>query len=145
MERTYLLKGQEETRRAAEKLAQSLTPGDVVCLYGELGAGKTTFCQGALKALGVKERVTSPTFTILQQYQGKDFPVYHFDVYRVHDPEELFEIGFEECMEGRRGVCFVEWAGLVEELLPENAIRVFLSYEEDGEEGRVMRVVYPGN
>lgn len=143
MKETYQVKGEVETREAAARLAQRLEPGDIVCLYGELGAGKTAFCQGALKALGVKEQVTSPTFTIVHEYQGQ-IPVYHFDVYRVHGPDDMFEIGYEEYFFGK-GVCFIEWAELIEELLPEHCIRVWMSYAEDDEEGRVIEIEYPGN
>lgn len=143
MEKTYLVNGEQETWKVAAQLAEQLKPGDIVCLYGELGAGKTTFCQGALKALGVKEQVTSPTFTIVHEYMGR-LPVYHFDVYRVHSANDLFEIGYEEYFFGT-GVCFIEWAELIEELLPENCIQVFLSYSEEDEEGRVITIEYPGN
>lgn len=144
METTYHIMGEEEMRRVAGQTARRLKPGDIVCLYGQLGAGKTTFCQGAIAALGVKETVTSPTFTIVHQYRGDRFPVYHFDVYRVHSGEELFEIGYEDYFFGD-GVCFVEWAELIEELIPENAIRVYLTYSEEEEDGRWMRIEYPGN
>lgn len=143
MEKTYLVNGEQETWKVAAQLAQQVKPGDIVCLYGELGAGKTTFCQGALKALEVKEQVTSPTFTIVHEYMGR-LPVYHFDVYRVHSANDLFEIGYEEYFFGK-GVCFIEWAELIEELLPENCIQVFLSYSEEDEEGRVITIEYPGN
>ena len=143
MKKTYLVNGDRETWAVAAQLAEQVKPGDIVCLYGELGAGKTTFCQGAFKALGVKEQVTSPTFTIVHEYMGR-LPVYHFDVYRVHRAEELFEIGYEEYFFGK-GVCFIEWAELIEELLPENCIQVFMSYSEEDEEGRVITIEYPGD
>ena len=143
MKKTYLVNGDRETWAVAAQLAEQVKPGDIVCLYGELGAGKTTFCQGAFKVLGVKEQVTSPTFTIVHEYMGR-LPVYHFDVYRVHRAEELFEIGYEEYFFGK-GVCFIEWAELIEELLPENCIQVFMSYSEEDEEGRVITIEYPGD
>ena len=91
----------------------------VYCLYGDLGVGKTVFTQGFAAGLGIKEPVSSPTFTILQVYDEGRLPFYHFDVYRISDPEEMYEIGFEEYIEGE-GVCFIEWANLIEELLRNN-------------------------
>lgn len=143
MKKSYQVKGERETRAVAARLAEGLKPGDIVCLYGELGAGKTAFCQGALRALGVEDQVTSPTFTIIHEYMGR-LPVYHFDVYRVHSHDDMFEIGYEEYFFGK-GVCFIEWAELIEALLPEGCIRVFLSYAENEEEGRVIEIEYPGN
>lgn len=143
MKETYQVNGERETRETAAHLAERLKPGDIVCLYGELGAGKTAFCQGALKALGVKEQVNSPTFTIVHEYMGR-LPVYHFDVYRVHSQHDMFEIGYEEFFFGK-GVCFIEWAELIEDLLPESCIRVFMYYVEDEEEGRVIEIEYPGD
>ncbi|MBR6503423.1 MAG: tRNA (adenosine(37)-N6)-threonylcarbamoyltransferase complex ATPase subunit type 1 TsaE [Firmicutes bacterium] len=130
----------------AEELAARLGPGDLVALYGDLDTGKTTFCKAAIRALGVAETVTSPTFTIVKEYRGR-LPVYHFDVYRVHSEEDLFEIGCEEYFFGR-GVCFVEWAdlieGLLEEVEPEHLYRIRFEYTEE-EEGRRILIEYPGD
>lgn len=99
--------------------------GQVYCLYGDLGVGKTVFTKGFAAGLGIKEPVSSPTFTILQVYDEGRLPFYHFDVYRISDPEEMYEIGFEEYIEGE-GVCFIEWANLIEELL-RHSIQKFIS------------------
>lgn len=133
---------EKETKEIAKSFAAELKPGDIVCLYGDLGCGKTAFSQAAIEELGVAELVTSPTFTIVREYEGK-FPVYHFDVYRVHSEEDMFEIGYEEYFFGK-GVCFIEWAELVEELLPENVYKVYLKYTDE-EDGRMIRIEYPGD
>lgn len=142
MIREFHTKDENETGNIAREFAWELKPGDIVCLYGDLGCGKTTFSQAAIEELGVKEMVTSPTFTIVHEYEGR-FPVYHFDVYRVHSEEDMFEIGYEEYFFGS-GVCFIEWAELIEELLPENVYRVRLQYTDE-EDGRMIQIEYPGN
>lgn len=108
-----------------ENNAEKSVTGQVYCLYGDLGVGKTVFTKGFAAGLGIKEPVSSPTFTILQVYDEGRLPFYHFDVYRISDPEEMYEIGFEEYIEGE-GVCFIEWANLIEELLP-HSIQKFIS------------------
>jgi len=107
----------EDTFEYGKRCGQSAMPGQVFCLYGDLGVGKTVFTQGFAAGLGITEPVNSPTFTIVQIYEDGRIPLYHFDVYRISDPEEMYEIGFEEFLEGE-GVCFIEWADLIEELLP---------------------------
>ena len=110
----------EQTILLAEHISKYLNSGDIICLSGDLGAGKTFFSQALCKALGVEDYVTSPTFNIMNQYDGK-FPVYHFDVYRIADEDEMYEIGFEEFIFGR-GVSIIEWASLIENLIPKTAI-----------------------
>ncbi len=107
----------EQTFAAGKKLGEQASPGDVFALLGDLGVGKTVFTQGFAEGLGITEPVNSPTFTILQIYEEGRIPLYHFDVYRIGDPEEMEEIGFEEYTEGE-GVCLIEWANLIEEILP---------------------------
>lgn len=107
----------EETFAAGKKLGEQAQAGDVFALLGDLGVGKTVFTQGFARGLGIEEPVNSPTFTILQIYEEGRMPLYHFDVYRIGDPEEMDEIGFEEYTEGD-GVCLIEWANLIEEILP---------------------------
>ena len=99
----------EDTFALGKQCGQKAAVGQVYCLYGDLGVGKTVFTQGFAAGLGVKGPVSSPTFTILQVYDEGRLPFYHFDVYRISDPEEMYEIGFEEYIEGE-GVCFIEWA-----------------------------------
>ena len=127
MENTFIMKSEEDTEKLAREFAKGLRAGDVVALVGDLGAGKTTFTKAAAEGLGVTEKLSSPTFTIVCEYESGRLPLYHFDVYRVNDEDELFEIGFDDYLHGK-GVCLIEWANLVEDLLPENTIYVNLSY-----------------
>lgn len=114
------------------KLAEKARPGQVIALIGDLGAGKTTLAKYIAEGLGVEERITSPTFTLIHEYQSGRLPFYHFDVYRLEDPEEMYELGYEEYFYGD-GLCVVEWADKVEEMIPEDALWLYLSYgdEED--------------
>lgn len=104
-------------------LGKKAAPGEVYTLVGDLGVGKTVFTQGFAAGVGIMESVSSPTFTILQSYEEGRLPLYHFDVYRIGDVSEMDEIGYEDCFYGE-GVCLIEWADLVAEILPENCIRV---------------------
>jgi tRNA threonylcarbamoyladenosine biosynthesis protein TsaE len=114
----------EDTRKVAEAVAELLVPGDVVSLTGDLGAGKTTFVQGAARGLGVTERVTSPTFVLVREYRG-DVPVYHVDVYRLDRLQEVIDLGFDDLLDPR-SVIFVEWGDAIEPLLPDEHLRVEL-------------------
>lgn len=109
----------EETFALGERLGQSAKAGQVYCLYGDLGAGKTVFTQGFAKGMGISEWVNSPTFTIVKLYESASLILYHFDVYRIEDEAEMEEIGYEEYFYGD-GVCLVEWPGNVSGLLPEH-------------------------
>mgnify|MGYP000967380805 CR=1 FL=1 len=104
-------------------MGQEARPGQVICLNGDLGVGKTIFTQGFAEGLGIDEPVNSPTFTIVQQYEEGRLPLYHFDVYRIGDVEEMDEIGYEDCFYGE-GVCLIEWSTLIQEILPEDAIHI---------------------
>ena len=99
----------EETKALGREIACSLSPGTVIALFGDLGAGKTTLIQGIAAGLGVKEPITSPTFTIVNEYHSGRLPLFHFDLYRLSDEEELYEIGWEDYL-NRNGVCAVEWS-----------------------------------
>jgi tRNA threonylcarbamoyladenosine biosynthesis protein TsaE len=138
MEKYRVLKTEEDTKRLGEELARDLGPGSVLALSGDLGAGKTTLTKAIAKGLGVSENLTSPTFTVVCEYDSGRLPFYHFDVYRVHDEDELFEIGFDEYLH-RGGVCVIEWADLIEDMLPADAVRVRLSYG-DGENERICEI-----
>ena len=118
----------KETFEAGYRLAQSVHPGQIYCLNGDLGVGKTVFTQGFAKGLGIEEPINSPTFTIVQEYETGRIPLYHFDVYRLADPEELEEIGYEEYFFGE-GVCLIEWPSRIEELIPEDAVRITIEKE----------------
>lgn len=121
------IKGEEETYAFGAKLADKLKPGTVIAMVGDLGTGKTTLTKAIAKGLGVKETVTSPTFTIVKEYEDGKMPLYHFDVYRIGDIDEMYELGYEEYFYGQ-GVCIVEWADIIEELIPDDAIRINIEY-----------------
>ena len=108
----------QETREAGRRMGLEAGPGQVVTLVGDLGTGKTVFAQGFADGLGIRESVNSPTFTILQVYEEGRIPLYHFDVYRIGDIEEMLEIGWEEYV-WADGVCLVEWADMIEDLISE--------------------------
>lgn len=113
----------EETYELGRLLGQQATSGQVYCLDGDLGSGKTVFTQGFAAGLGIEGPVTSPTFTILRQYEEGRLPLYHFDVYRIGDVSEMDEIGYEDCFYGE-GVCLIEWSQLIWEILPEEAVGI---------------------
>lgn len=134
-----ILTNEDETRRFGEELGSKLEPGTIIALTGDLGAGKTTLSKAIAKGLGVTDTITSPTFTIVCEYDSGRLPLYHFDVYRVNDSEELFEIGFDDYIHGK-GVCLIEWANLLEEgLLPESAMNINLEYGKTEDE-RILTI-----
>ena len=131
-EKIYETYSPEETHALGKRLGAEAKPGDVYILVGDLGVGKTVFTQGIAEGLGITEPVSSPTFTIVQVYDEGRLPLYHFDVYRIGDIEEMDEVGFEEYVMGD-GVSLIEWANLIEEILPENRTEVII--EKDLEKG----------
>lgn len=116
----------QDTFALGRQIGEAAVPGEVYTLTGDLGVGKTVFTQGVAKGLGIKEAVNSPTFTILQVYEEGRLPFYHFDVYRIGCVEEMDEIGYEDYFYGD-GVCFIEWADLIEEILPKNCRKITIS------------------
>lgn len=124
--------GPEDTFALGRALGQMAAPGEIYTLDGDLGTGKTVLTQGLAAGLGITEHVNSPTFTIVQEYEGGRLPLYHFDVYRIGDVEEMDEIGYEDYFYGN-GVCLIEWADLIREILPLNCIRIRI--EKDLEKG----------
>lgn len=121
-----------ETYALGKKIGETAKPGDVYTLVGDLGVGKTVFTQGIADGLGITEPVSSPTFTIVQVYEEGRMPFYHFDVYRIGDIEEMDEIGYEDYFYGE-GLCMIEWANLIEEILPDK--RYDVTIEKDLEKG----------
>ena len=117
---------EKDTFDIANALARKAQKGDIIALIGDLGAGKTAFTRGFAAGLGITEPVTSPTFTILQVYEGGRLPLYHFDVYRIGDVSEMDEIGYEDCFWGD-GVSIMEWADLVEPIIPDTAMIITIS------------------
>ena len=132
-EKKIVIKNEEETKKFGEKLCEKLTAGSIVALTGDLGTGKTTLTKAIAAGLGVTDVITSPTFNIVKQYDSGRLPLYHFDVYRIGDVDEMYEIGYEEYFFGD-GVCVIEWADLIEEIIPDDAVRIEIEYgEKEGE------------
>ena len=118
--KTVLLNNEEDTRALGHLIADALEPGDVVALIGDLGTGKTALTRYIAEGLGIRSGISSPTFTILHEYSDGRLPLYHFDAYRIDDPAELYEIGYDEYFFGN-GVCLIEWPSKIAELIPKNA------------------------
>lgn len=130
----------KETYELGKKIGQNAKAGQIYCLIGDLGVGKTVFTQGLAAGLGIIEPVNSPTFTILQIYEDGRIPFYHFDVYRIEEIEEMEEIGYEEYFDGE-GVCLIEWANLIEEILPKEHIRIVIEKDlSSGFDYRTIRI-----
>ena len=127
----------DETQALGEKLAERLRPGDVIAYFGYLGAGKTALTRGIARGLGIEDNVTSPTYTIVNEYLSGRLPLFHFDMYRLSDADELFDIGWEDYL-ARGGVCAVEWSENVADALPENTVRVRI--DRDGDTGRRITI-----
>ena len=128
----------EETFEVGRKIGMNAKPGQIYTLTGDLGVGKTVFTQGVAAGLGITEPVNSPTFTIIQEYEDGRLPFYHFDVDRIGDLEEMEEIGYDDYFFGQ-GICLIEWAELIEEILPEKRIEVTI--EKDLEKGFEYRKI----
>lgn len=140
MNKTIETHSAEETYELGKKIGLNAKPGQLYCLIGDLGVGKTVFTQGLAAGLGITEPVNSPTFTILQIYEEGRIPFYHFDVYRIEEIEEMEEIGYEEYFDGA-GVCLIEWANLIEEILPEEHIRIVIEKDlTSGFDYRTIRI-----
>lgn len=133
-----LIGNELDTREFGKELAKKLKPGDVVALIGDLGTGKTTLTKSIAEGLGITEMITSPTFTIVQEYTEGRLPLYHFDVYRLCDLEEMYELGYEEYFFGQ-GVCVVEWADQIMEIIPEDAIVIRIEYGANEDE-RIYKI-----
>lgn len=134
-ELTFVIENEEKMKAFGLELGEMLKSGDVVCLTGDLGAGKTTLTKAIAVGLGIDDYVTSPSYTIVNEYEGR-LPLYHFDVYRINDAEEMYELGYEDYFFGS-GVCIIEWAGMVEDLLPEERIWIEI-YQGDVFEKKEM-------
>ena len=122
------LENEQQTRDIGFKLGKLLTPKSVVCLIGDLGAGKTTMTQSLAQSLEVDDYITSPTFTIVNEYEGR-MPLYHFDVYRIGSSDEMYDIGYDEYINGD-GVCIIEWENLIDDILPDEYLYIELKYKD---------------
>lgn len=137
---TIIAKNEDETRKLGLELGRRAEPGQIIALIGDLGTGKTTLTKYIAEGLGITEVVSSPTFTVIKEYESGRMPLYHFDVYRVGDPDELFNIGAYEYFDGN-GLCVIEWADLIKDELPENTDFIVIDYgETEGE--RVYRCTF---
>ncbi|NLP31421.1 MAG: tRNA (adenosine(37)-N6)-threonylcarbamoyltransferase complex ATPase subunit type 1 TsaE [Clostridiales bacterium] len=140
MTKKIISKSEKQTEELGLKLAEELKPGTVIALIGDLGSGKTALTKALAKGLGIEEQVTSPTFTIIQEYSGGRLPLYHFDVYRLEGEEDMYELGYEDYFYGD-GVCVVEWADRIKELLPKNTIYINIDYGSQENE-RIYNIKY---
>jgi tRNA threonylcarbamoyladenosine biosynthesis protein TsaE len=136
---TIISKSELDTSQAGRVLAGKLTGGGCVALYGELGAGKTSFVRGLAEGLGLKARVTSPTFTIVNEYLG-DIPLFHFDLYRLKSGDELFEIGWDDYL-ARGGIIAAEWSENAKDAFPADTVRVYI--EKTGDNSRRIEIIFP--
>ena len=128
---SYIIRSEAETRALGLTIAEAAEPGDIVALIGNLGTGKTALTKYIAEGLGVKEEVISPTFTIVKEYRSGRIPLYHFDVYRLSGGEELLDTGAEDYLEDS-GLSVIEWADIVADVLPEDALLIMLEYAEEG-------------
>ena len=129
---------EKDTYELGRSMAEQARPGDIFCLEGDLGVGKTVFAKGFGRGLGIEEPISSPTFTIVHEYYDGRLTLYHFDAYRIDDPAELYEIGYDEYFYGD-GVCLIEWPSKIEELIPEGA--VYINIAKDPEQGSDYREI----
>ena len=135
-EAIWISKNEADTKQLAKKLAAKLKPKDVVVLTGELGSGKTKFTEGFLSYFGLENEISSPTFTIVNEYKKNDLNIYHFDVYRLSDSSEFYEIGGEEYFEN--GICLIEWGELIEDALPNDYIHITFKKDDKNENNRIL-------
>ena len=132
----------DEINIFAKKLAESIKENTVIALIGDLGTGKTSFVQAFARALGVKENLKSPTFNYYLEYRSGRMPLFHFDVYRLSEAEEVYEVGYEDCLNGD-GVTLIEWANIIESELPKEYIEIKIDYND--EDSRKISIRYIGN
>jgi len=139
--RNIISNGAKDTEKIGRRLGETLKPGDVVGLSGPLGSGKTVFVRGVAAALGIQERITSPTFTLISEYEG-NMPLYHLDLYRIHTPEEFVWLGVEE-MIGGNGISLIEWSERAAHNLPERTIRVTIAIADN--DSRLISISKPSH
>ena len=135
---TYNSKSENDTKKLAIKIASMLKKGDLIVLCGDLGSGKTKFTEGFLKYFGLENEISSPTFTIVNEYKKDDINIYHFDVYRLEDSSEFYAIGGDEYFEN--GICIIEWGELISDALPNEYIKIDFSRNESNENERFLNI-----
>lgn len=135
---TYISKSKQDTITFAESFAKNLKSGDIIVLSGELGSGKTKFVQGVLKHFGLENEISSPTFTIVNEYNSDKMNIYHFDVYRLEDSDEFYAIGGEEYFSS--GICLIEWGEMIEDILPKPYTKIIFRKSDDNPEFRELNI-----
>ena len=135
---TFTSHSEDETKEFAFNLASKLSTGDIIVLSGDLGSGKTKFTEGFLKYFNLENEISSPTFTIVNEYKNENATIYHFDVYRLSDVDEFYAIGGEEYFS--KGICIVEWGEIIEEALPKNCIRINIKKDENNFDKRIIEI-----
>ena len=135
----FISKSEKDTIAFAKNFAKDLQIGDVVILTGELGSGKTKFTEGILSYFGLENEISSPTFTIVNEYHAKDFPIYHFDVYRLEDIDEFYAMGGDEYFS--KGICLIEWGEMIEDILPKPYIKIIFSKDEENSNYRKLEIL----
>ena len=136
---TYISKNEQDTVDFAEKFASSLSIGDIIVLTGELGSGKTKFVQGVLKYFNIEDEISSPTFTIVNEYTSGKANVYHFDVYRLEDSYEFYAMGGDEYFS--KGICLIEWGEMIEDILPKPYTKIIFSKDEKNTDYRKLEIL----
>ena len=134
---------EDETMKLGEKLAKLCAPKDIIILSGELGACKTKFTEGFLKYFGLDDEISSPTFTIVNEYTKNDINIYHFDVYRLEDSSEFYEIGGDEYFEN--GICLIEWGELIDDAIPKDHLKIHISKSDENDNVRIINITSYGN
>ena len=140
---TFISNSEHDTKNFAKKIASKSNKGDVIVLTGELGAGKTKFTEGFLSYFGLEDEISSPTFTIVNEYKNDITTIYHFDVYRLENSDEFYAIGGEEYFEN--GICIIEWGEIIEDALPENYIKVTFDKGSQNENTRILNIETHGD
>lgn len=134
----FISKSEQSTKNFAKALASQLKSKDIIVLTGNLGSGKTKFTEGILTYFGLENEISSPTFTIVNEYNKDDINIYHFDVYRLEDSSEFYEIGGDEYFEN--GICIIEWGELIEDALPKDYLHITFNKDENGENIRILNI-----
>ena len=136
--KTYITKSEQDTINFAENFANGLKKGDIVVLTGELGSGKTKFVQGVLKHFGLEDEISSPTFTIVNEYNAENINIYHFDVYRLADSDEFYAMGGDEYFS--KGICLIEWGEMIEDILPKPYTKITFSKNDNNFDYRELKI-----
>ncbi len=136
--KTFISKNEQDTINFAENFAKNLKAGDIIVLSGELGSGKTKFVQGVLKHFNLEDEISSPTFTIVNEYLAEDINIYHFDVYRLEDEDEFYAMGGDEYFS--KGICLIEWGEIIEDILPKPYTKIIFSKDDDNMDFRKLEI-----